>query len=78
MTLEEYLSVPYVLEMWSVQRPDGVWVRHAEYPELPGCSAESLSTVEAMERAEAARIEYIVSKWEKGEQIPIPRPPLRV
>ncbi|MBX5468148.1 MAG: hypothetical protein K6U14_11750 [Firmicutes bacterium] len=77
MSLEEYLAVPYVLAVWSEQKPDGHWVRHAEYPELPGCSVEADATVDLVERAEAAREAYIRLRYEHGEYIPVPRPPLR-
>ncbi|MEB3100569.1 type II toxin-antitoxin system HicB family antitoxin [Ferviditalea candida] len=77
MRLEDYLAVPYILEIWSVKRPDGIWVRHAEYPELPGCAVEAISTMEVIEKAEEARIEYIHTRVSRGEQLPVPRPPLR-
>ncbi len=77
MTIDDYLAIPYILEVWSLQRPDGQWVRHAEYPELPGCSAEAFTAIEAMELADAARVQYILARWENGESIPVPRPPLR-
>jgi len=38
---DEHLRVPYTMIIASVRRPDGVWVRRAEYPELPGCVAEA-------------------------------------
>ena len=40
MTPDEHLRVPYTMIIASVRRPDGVWVRRAEYPELPGCVAD--------------------------------------
>lgn len=75
MTLEEYLSIPYVLVAYSVQRPDGVWVRRAEYPEI-GCRGEGATPVEAVERLEQARVRYILERLQRGEAIPVPRPPL--
>jgi len=77
MTLEEHLAVPYVLRMESVARPDGDWVRRALYPELPGCVAEADSPLEAIERLEQSRVQYIVERLERGEPIPVPRPPLQ-
>ncbi|WP_206916662.1 type II toxin-antitoxin system HicB family antitoxin [Alicyclobacillus suci] len=76
MTVEEYLAIPYILQVWSRECEDGRWVRHAEFPELPGCFAEASSAVEAVERAEAARVVYIVEKLARGEAVPVPRPPL--
>ncbi|WAH35686.1 type II toxin-antitoxin system HicB family antitoxin [Alicyclobacillus dauci] len=77
MTVEEYMAIPFILEIWSKQQQDGQWVRHAEYPELPGCAAESFSAVEAVEKAEEARVAYILRCLERGEEIPVPRRPLR-
>ena len=76
MTPEEYLAVPYVLVVDSIQRPDGEWVRRAEYPEI-GCVCEGATPIEAMERLEAARVSYILERLARGEPIPVPRPPLR-
>ncbi|MQA86051.1 MAG: hypothetical protein GEV03_15835 [Streptosporangiales bacterium] len=78
VTPEDYLAVPYVLEMESVEGPDGDWVRRAEYPELPGCLAEAHSTLAAVEKLEELRVQYILTRLERGESIPVPRPPLRV
>ena len=76
MEAEEYLAVPYVLAVESVRRPDGNWVRRAEYPELPGCVVEAESAVEAVERLEEAKVRYIVERLQRGEPVPVPRPPL--
>jgi predicted RNase H-like HicB family nuclease len=76
MTLEEYLSVPYILTMESIRRPDGEWVRRAAYPELPNCVAEADSPIEAIERLDDLRRRRITEMLERGEQIPVPRPPL--
>ncbi|MPZ15855.1 MAG: hypothetical protein GEU73_15775 [Chloroflexi bacterium] len=76
MTVEEYLAIPYVLTMESVQRPDGEWVRQASYPELPGCFAEAFSPIEAIERLEEERKSRILAMLERGEPVPVPRPPL--
>ena len=75
--LEYYLAVPYVLAMESVEHPDGEWFRRAEYPELPDCSAEAYSAVEAIEKLEERRVERLREMLERGEHIPVPRPPLR-
>jgi predicted RNase H-like HicB family nuclease len=77
MTLEEHLAVPYVLCLESVPGPDGAWLRQARYPELPGCVGEGGTPLEAIERLERARVEYIAGRWARGETIPVPRPPLR-
>lgn len=74
--LREHLAVPYVAVVCSVERPDGSWWRRAEYPELPGCAAEASSAIEAMDLLERQRIRLIAAAYARGEDIPVPRPPL--
>ena len=76
MTTEEYLSVPYVMAMESVQGPDGEWYRRAMYPEL-GIAGEALSPLEAIAKLEQERVKTILGRLERGEYVPVPRPPLR-
>ena len=76
MTPEEYLAIPYVLVVESVEGPDGQWYRRAMYPEL-GISGEALSPLDAIAKLEEARVSTILGKLERGEPIPVPRPPLR-
>ena len=59
------------------ERPDGEWNRRAEYPELPGYVVEADSPLEAIEKLEAARVQYILGRLERGEPVPVPRPPLQ-
>ena len=77
MTAEDYLAIPYVLEVWSEPGPSGEWVRRARFPELPGCEVTADSALTAIERAEQFRIEIILGRLARGESIPVPRPPLR-
>jgi predicted RNase H-like HicB family nuclease len=77
VNVEEHLAVPYILETWSERNPSGRWSRRAAFPELPGCEAEAATAVEAIERVEEVRVRYIVEHLERGEQLPVPRPPLR-
>ena len=53
VTPEEYLAIPYVLVVESVEGPDGQWYRRATYPEL-GVSGEALSPLDAIARLEEA------------------------
>ena len=76
MTPDEYLRVPYTMLIASVRRPDGGWVRRAEYPELPGCIAEAVSPLEAIDRLDAMRVQLIQDRLARGETVPVPRPPL--
>jgi predicted RNase H-like HicB family nuclease len=74
--LAYYRAIPYLLVVETVERA-GAWWRRATYPELPGCVAEAESAVEAIERLEHARETVLAQRWQRGEPIPVPRPPLR-
>jgi hypothetical protein len=76
MTPEEYLAIPYVMVVESVEGPDGEWFRRAAYPEL-GVVAEALSPLDAIDKLEQARVSTILSRLQRGEPVPVPRPPLR-
>jgi hypothetical protein len=76
MTYEEYLRVPYVLVVESVEKPDGDWLRRASYPELAGALVEAESAVEAIERVDDKRVEIILDRLDRGLPVPVPRPPL--
>ena len=77
MRLNEYLSVPYLLEAETVEVAPGSWVRRVAYPELPECSAEALVVEEALLALERRRIEIIVRMVGEGRPPPVPRLPLR-
>jgi hypothetical protein len=77
LRLREYLSVPYLLEAETVEVAPGSWIRRVTYPELAGCTAESLVVEDALQRLERMRIEMIVAMVSKGELPPVPRPPLQ-
>ena len=77
MSPDEHLRVPYTMIIASVRRPDGVWVRRAEYPELPGCIAEADSPLDAIDRLDALRVQIILDRLARGETVPTPRPPLK-
>lgn len=76
MRLEEYLAIPYVLTAYSAVGDDGRWHRYVEYEEL-GCMAEGDHIIEAMDRLEAMRVQLITDRYQRGEEIAVPRPPLR-
>jgi predicted RNase H-like HicB family nuclease len=75
--LHEYLAIPYVAVIYSVEKEDGEWVRRAEYPELPDCAVEAETATEAIELLEEARVRVLVEFQRRGETPPRPRPPLR-
>jgi hypothetical protein len=75
--LRDYLSVPYVLEAETVEVAPGSWIRRLAYPELPGCTAESVVVEDALHLLERMRIEMIVGMVGEGRFPPVPRPPLQ-
>jgi hypothetical protein len=74
---EDYLHIPYLLVMWSTPGPDGDWVRHAEYPELPGCVIEDADALRAIDQLDQMKETFILERLARGEEVPVPRPPLR-
>jgi hypothetical protein len=76
LQLRDHLSVPYVLEAETVEVAPGSWICRVTYPELPGCSAESLILEDALHLLERKRIETIVRMIREGHPPPVPRPPL--
>ena len=77
MTADEHLRVPCTMIIASVRRPDGTWVRRAEYPELPGCVAEADSPLDAIDQLDALRVQTILDRLSRREPVPTARPPLR-
>jgi predicted RNase H-like HicB family nuclease len=76
VTRDEYLRVPYVLVVESLEGPDGKGLCRASYPELPGAWAEASSAADAMDLAAERRITVILDRLSRGRPIPVPRPPL--
>jgi hypothetical protein len=77
LRLREYLSVPYLLEAETVEVAPGSWIRRVTYPELPGCTAQSLVVEDALQLLERTRIEMIIAMVGTGQLPPVPRPPLQ-
>jgi len=77
MELAEYMAIPYIAVIYSIETPEGTWVRRAEYPELPGCVAEASNVLDAMDQLEELRIRLVAQAYHRGEEIPVPRPPLK-
>lgn len=75
-TRDEYLRVPYVLVIESVETPGGDWHRRASYPELPGAVGATESATVAMDLADERRVSIILDRLEYGVATPVPRPPL--
>ena len=76
MRLKDYLSVPYLLEAETVEVEPGSWICRVAYPELLGCSAESIILEDALHLLERKRIEMIVHMVGEGRPPPTPRLPL--
>lgn len=76
MTRDDYLRVPYVLVVESVEKPGGDWLRRASYPELPGAIAEAESAIDAIDAVDGKRVEIILSHLDSGLPVPVPRPPI--
>jgi hypothetical protein len=76
VTRDEYLRVPFVLVVESIEKPGGDWMRRASYPELPGAVVEAESAVDAIDGAEDKRIEIILDRLDRGMQVPVPRRPI--
>ena len=74
--LQEYLAIPYVAVVYSVDKGNGEWLRRAEYPELPDCAAEADSADDAMQQLEEERVRILLDFHARGEVPPRPRPPL--
>jgi len=77
VTRDDYLRVPFVLVVESVEKPGGDWLRRASYPELPGAVVEAESAVDAIDELDAKRIEIILGRLDRGMQVPVPRSPIR-
>lgn len=77
MRLCDHLRVPYLLEAETVELAPGSWIRRVGYPELPGCTAESVVLEDALRLLERSRIEMIVRMVGEDRPPPVPRPPLR-
>jgi hypothetical protein len=77
MDLEEYLAIPFVLDVRAVQGEGGDWLCELEYEELPGCIARARSPLVALDKLEEQRIQYMKSVYERGEEPQVSRLPLR-
>jgi hypothetical protein len=76
VTRDEYLRVPFVLVVESVEKPGGDWLRRASYPELPGAVVEAESAVDAIDGVDGKRIEIILNRLDRGLEVPVPRAPV--
>ena len=76
MNLQEYLSVPYLLEAEAVETEPGKWLLRLAYPELEGCAAEGVVVEDVLKELERRRVETVVGLVKQGKAPPVPRKPL--
>lgn len=76
LSLDDYLAIPYVLRMETIDRGTDV-VRRASFPELDGLMAEAEEVHEVIAKLEDLRVMLIFERFQAHQEIPIPRPPLR-
>jgi predicted RNase H-like HicB family nuclease len=76
MRVGDYLRVPYIVTAESRPAPDGTWVRRVEHPELPDCSAEADSIVEALQRLDSRRVEVVLAMLADGRTPPARHAPM--
>jgi hypothetical protein len=77
MNVREALSVPYIRGAESFYDSElRSWRRRFDYGELPGCTVEADTTLDALDALEVARIHHILERAATGAEVPRPRPPL--
>lgn len=76
LRLEQLLAVPYVLSCAAIEAPDGDWVCHLSYDELPGCEVTDPDPYAALDRIDALRVEIITEMIATDREVPLPRFPL--
>jgi antitoxin HicB len=68
--LQDYLKLPYRMEL-SFDPESDTWV--IRYPELPGCIADGNTPAEAISEGEEAKALWLESAVEEKQEIPEPR-----
>lgn len=68
-TVEEYLSLPYRMEL-TPDPDEGGYV--VSYPDLPGCLSTGETVDEAIESGRAAEKEWISAALDLGQENPLP------
>jgi len=69
MTLEEYMSLPYRMELTPDIEEGGYAV---SYPELAGCLSSGETVEEALKNGTDAKREWLLAAIESGIEIPLP------
>ncbi|MBO5299422.1 MAG: toxin-antitoxin system HicB family antitoxin [Clostridia bacterium] len=68
-TIDEYMSLPYRMEIIPDTKEGGYVVR---FPELPGCLTCAETVEEAIKNAEECKKEWLTAALEDGIKIPEP------
>lgn len=71
--LEEFLRLPYSVEVIPNQTTEGSMCYVALHPELPGCMSHGDTPEEAIANLMEAKELYIKTLLEKGQNISLPR-----
>lgn len=71
-SLNEYMSVPYRMEIIPDSEEGGYVVK---FPDLKGCLTCADTIEKALENAENAKREWLASAIEEGIEIPLPSMP---
>ena len=70
MRIEDYLSLPYEMKV-EQDLDEGGYV--VSFPELPGCITCADTLEKAIDLANDAKREWIVSALESGIRVPLPK-----
>jgi antitoxin HicB len=72
-TTEDYLDLPYRIQLTPDQWEDGTPGFFAEVPDLPGCMSQGASADEAVASVRDAMRAWITVRLEDGKEVPLPR-----
>lgn len=71
--LEDYIKLPYSIEVVPSQTTEGAPCYLATYPDLPGCMSHGDTTDQAIANLSEVKELYIKTLLEKGQDIPLPK-----
>lgn len=71
--LDQYLWLPYAIQVVPDETTEGEACYRAEHPELPGCMSHGATPEEAIQNLANARRLYIETLLQLGQPVPKPR-----
>ncbi len=71
-TVEDWVSLPYAVEILIERLSDGSWVYAALHPELPHCIGYGPTPEAATSALSSARRDWIAVALENGQTVPEP------